>query len=425
MNKTLEKPRAWHLLVLSAETSSALETETANLIEHLKRSTNQDFVDIVGSYKLRVKAFKHRRILVCNTLDNAVTALETLDSKKVFTRFQESEDRPVVFMFPGQGAQYVNMGLELYQIEKTFREQVDICSEFLKPHLDLDIRNIIYPDEKQINVATQQLQQTLIAQSALFVIEYASTKLWQEWGVLPQAMIGHSLGEYVAACLAGVFSLKDALELVAIRGRLIQELPSGAMLAIELSEKEVRPFLGQTLSLAAINGPNLCIVSGPAKALEELNDQLSQKDVMCLPLDASHAPHSQEMDFIIEPFKSYVEKMTLRPPQIPYISSVTGTWITTDQATDPNYWARHIRQTVRFSEGLQELFKKPERILLQVGPGRTLSAMAVQHPERAAGQIVLSSLRHPYEQESDVEFILNILGQIWLEGVGVELGKLL
>lgn len=420
MNKTLEKPRSCHLLVLSAETSSALETMTANLIEHLKQSANQNFVDIAYPYQVHQKAFKHRRMLVCDTLDNAVTALETLDSKKVFTRFQEFEERPVVFMFPGQGAQYVNMGLELYQIEKTFREQVDICSEFLKPHLGLDIRNIIYPNERQLTQATQQIQQTLVAQSALFVIEYALAKLWSEWGVHPQAMIGHSIGEYVAACLAGVFSLEDALDLVAARGRLMQELPDGAMLAIELSEKEVDPLLGKTLSLAAINGPNLCIVSGSTKALEELNDRLSEKDVMCLPLNTSHAPHSQEMDSIIEPFKSYVEKMTLRPPQVPYISNVTGTWITTAQATDPNYWARHMRQTVRFSEGLQELFKKPERILLQVGSGRTLSAMAVQHPERTAGQIVLSSLSHPYEEESDVAFILNILGHLWLEGVPVD-----
>lgn len=420
MNKTLEKPRSCHLLVLSAETSSALETMTANLIEHLKQSANQNFVDIAYPYQVHQKAFKHRRMLVCDTLDNAVTALETLDSKKVFTRFQEFEERPVVFMFPGQGAQYVNMGLELYQIEKTFREQVDICSEFLKPHLGLDIRNIIYPNERQLTQATQQIQQTLVAQSALFVIEYALAKLWSEWGVRPQAMIGHSIGEYVAACLAGVFSLEDALDLVAARGRLMQELPDGAMLAIELSEKEVSPLLGKTLSLAAINGPNLCIVSGSTKALEELNDRLSEKDVMCLPLNTSHAPHSQEMDSIIEPFKSYVEKITLRPPQVPYISNVTGTWITTAQATDPNYWARHMRQTVRFSEGLQELFKKPERILLQVGPGRTLSAMAVQHPERTAGQIVLSSLSHPYEEESDVAFILNILGHLWLEGVPVD-----
>ncbi len=420
MNKTLEKPRPWHLLVLSAETSSALETETANLIEHLKQSTQQNLADIAYSYQVDQKAFKHQRMLVCDTVDNAVTPLETLDSKKVFTRFQESEDRPVVFMFPGQGAQYVNMGLELYQTEKTFREQVDICSQFLKPHLGLDIRNIIYPDEKQTNVAKQQLQQTLIAHSALFVIEYALAMLWSEWGVRPQAMIGHSIGEYVAACLAGVFSLEDALDLVAARGRLMQELPSGAMLAVELSEKEVLPLLGKTVSLAAINGPNLCIVSGSTKVLEELNDRLSEKDVICLPLEASYAPHSHEMDSIIEPFKSYLEKMTLRPPQIPYISNVSGTWITADQATDPNYWARHMRQTVRFSDGLQEIFKKTERILLQVGPGRTLSAMAVQHPERAAGQIVLSSLSHPYEEESDVAFILNILGQLWLQGASLD-----
>ena len=208
-------------------------------------------------------------------------------------------------------------------------------------------------------------------------------------------------------------------DLVVARGRLMEELPPGAMLAVELSEKDVRPFLGKTLSLAAINGPTLCIVSGAKKALEELNDRLSEKDVMCLPLDTSHAPHSQEMDSIMEPFTSYVQKINLKPPQIPYISSVTGTWITTSQATDPNYWARHMRQTVRFSEGLQELFQKPERILLQVGPGRTLSAMAVQHPERTAGQIVFSSLHHPYEDESDVAFILNVLGQMWLEGVNI------
>ncbi|MDF5714707.1 MAG: acyltransferase domain-containing protein [Rhizonema sp. NSF051] len=396
-------------------------SEIANLIECLKQSANRNLADIAYPYQVHQKAFKHRWMLVCDTLDNAVTTLETqtLDSKKVFTRFQETEDRPVVFMFPGQGAQYVNMGLELYQTEKTFREQVDICSEFSKPHLGLDIRDIIYPDEKQINVATQKLQQTLFAQSALFVIEYALAKLWSEWGVRPQAMIGHSIGEYVAACLAGVFSLEDALDLVAGRGRLMQELPSGAMLAVELSEKEVLPLLGKTLSLAAINEPNICIVSGSTKVLEELNDRLSEKDVICLLLEASHAPHSHEMDSIIEPFKSYLEKMTLRPPQIPYISNVSGTWITADQATDPNYWARHMRQTVRFSDGLQEIFQKTERILLQVGPGRTLSAMAVQHPERAAGQIVLSSLSHPYEEESDVAFILNILGQLWLEGVQV------
>jgi thioesterase domain-containing protein/malonyl CoA-acyl carrier protein transacylase len=239
------------------------------------------------------------------------------------------------------------------------------------------------------------------------------------WGVHPEALVGHSIGEYVAACLAGVFSLEDALSLVATRGRLIQELPGGSMLAVFLSEKEIQPFLGEKLSLAVINGPSLCVVSGEKEAVEDLGKQLSNKNLDCRHLHTSHAFHSKMMEPILDAFTEQVKQVSLNTPQIPFVSNVTGTWITPDEAINPSYWARHLRQTVRFSDCVQELLKEPNRVLLEVGPGYTFSTLARQHPSKTKEQIVLSSTHHPKEEKSDVAFILNTLGQLWLAGIQV------
>ena len=310
------------------------------------------------------------------------------DPQRVLTHFQEPKERPIAFMFPGQGAQYVHMGFDLYQAEPTFREQVNHCAELLQPHLQMDLRDVLYPREEGSGAATHHLQQTSITQPALFVIEYAMAKLWMAWGVHPQAMIGHSIGEYVAACLAGVLSLEDALMLVATRGRLVQQLPSGAMLAVALPEKEMHPLLGTKLSLAAINGPSLCVVSGPLDAVAQLEHQLTKQGVSCLRLHTSHAFHSAMMEPILEPFTGQVNTVPLKAPQIPYVSNVTGTWITPAEAMSPSYWVKHLRHTVRFAKGLHELLQEPERILLEVGPGRTLSTFARQHPDKAPEQVV-------------------------------------
>jgi len=375
------KSRPWQLLVLSAKTSSALETATANLTEHLKQHPALNPADVAYTLQVGRRAFDHRRMVVCQDLDDAVKALESLDPQRVFTHYQKPCHRSVVFMFSGQGAQYVNMVQELYQVEPTFREQVDICSDILKAHLGLDLRHVLYPSQEQTEQAQQQLQQTAITQPALFVIEYALAKLWMQWGVRPAAMIGHSIGEYVAATVAGVFSLEDALALVTTRGQLMQQLPSGSMLAVPLPETEVQSLLGRTLSLAAINGPSSCVVSGSKDAVEALQNQLASQGVDCRRLHTSHAFHSQMMEPILEPFTERVKQVSLKPPQIPYLSNVTGTWITAQEATAPSYWARHLRQTVRFAEGLQELLKEPAQILLEVGPGWTLSKLTRRHPD--------------------------------------------
>jgi len=412
--------RLYQLLVLAAKTRSALETATKNLIACFKQNPELKLPDAAYTFQVGRKAFSHRRMIVCRNVDDAVSILEAVDQKRVFTVYQEKRNPPVVFMFSGQGAQYVNMGLDIYRTESLFREQVDRCAEILQPHLSVDLRDILYPDGKNLEEAAQKLKQTFITQPALFAIEYALAKLWMSWGVHPEALVGHSIGEYVAACLAGVFSLEDALSLVATRGRLIQELPRGSMLAVFLSEKQIRPFLGENVSLAAVNGPSICSVSGDKEAIKDLEQQFSKQNVDCRHLHTSHAFHSEMVEPILDTFTEQVKQVRRNPPQIPFVSNVTGTWITPDKAMNPGYWAKHVRQTVRFSDCIQELLKEPNRVLLEVGPGQTLSTLARQHSNRPKEQTVLSSIRHPKEEKSDVAFILNTLGRLWLAGIEVD-----
>jgi acyl transferase domain-containing protein len=411
--------RPWQLLLLSAKTGSALETATDNLAQHLTQHPQQNFADVAYTLQVGRREFNHRRILVCQDIQDAADTLHHKNSQRVLTHYQEPCSRPIAFMFPGQGAQYVQMGKELYETEPRFRQQIDHCCLILKPHLGIDLRSLLYPNDTENEAAAEQLKQTHITQPALFVIEYALAQLWISWGISPQAMIGHSIGEYVAACLAGVMSLEDALTLVAMRGRFMQQLPSGSMLSIPLPEAEVKTLLNENLSLAASNAPSSCVVSGNHAAIDVLYEQLIAQGIQCRRLHTSHAFHSQMMTPILEPFIQEVKKVKLNPPQIPFISNVTGTWITTEEATDAHYWAKHLRQTVCFSAGITQLLQEPNRILLEVGPGRTLCTLVKQHSSLLTDQVVLSSLRHPQEEQPDTAFLLNTLGRLWLAGVNI------
>lgn len=416
--------RSWQLLTLSAKTTPALENATQQLVTYLQQHPELPLPDIAYTLQVGRQTFAWRRMLVCQGREEAIRALETCDPRQVFTHIQESGERPVVFLFPGQGAQYVHMAEELYRQEPLFREQVDHCSAILKERLGCDLRTILYPSPEQVAVAEEQLRQTWLTQPALFVIEYALAQLWISWGVRPEAMIGHSIGEYVAACLAGVFSLEDALALVTTRGRLIQSLPEGAMLSVALSERDLLPLLERELTLAAHNGPALCVASGPSAAIADLQAHLNTQGIDCRLLHTSHAFHSKMLNPILEQFTAEVKKARLSPPAMPYISNITGTWITAAEATDPGYWARQLRHTVRFAEGLQELLTEPERILLEVGPGHVLSTLVTQQSEQNTQRIVLSSMRHPRDGSSDVAFLLNAAGKLWLAGAQLERKKL-
>ncbi|WP_260447434.1 type I polyketide synthase [Nostoc sp. UCD120] len=412
--------RPQQLLLLSAKTSTALEAATANLQQHLQYNAEINLADVAYTLQRGRKALNYRRSVVCHDITDAIAALQSLDPNQVNTRHTEIRNPAVAFMFPGQGSQYVDMGLNLYNREPVFQEVVDECAEILKPLLGGDLRKIIYPAPSDRETAAIALKQTCFTQPALFVVEYALAQLWQSWGVKPQAMIGHSIGEFVAACIAGVFTLEDALMLVANRGRFMWDLPQGAMLSVRLPAKEVEPRLSAELAIAAINGPSLCVVSGPTEAITALQKELESEEIVCRRLHTSHAFHSPMMDDIIAPFAEVVRKVKLSPPQIPFVSTVTADWITAQQATDPMYWATHLRQTVRFAEGIQTLWQQPERVLLEVGPRITTTTLARQQAKDIKQQIAIPSLSDNAENEAEWTALLKAVGQLWLAGVSID-----
>ena len=412
--------RSSQLIVLSAKSATALDDISSNLIEDLKKSSDANLADIAFTLQAGRKSFMHRRILVAENIDDVVTSIEKMDPNRVISGTSESSSREIVFMFPGQGSQYVNMGLDLYQSEPVFREHIDHCSEILKTHIGTDLRDVLYPKNAESKDAAEKLKNTLITQPALFAIEYALAKLWMSWGILPNTLVGHSIGEYVTACLAGVFSVEDALLLVASRGRLIQELPGGSMLAVSLSQADVKPYLDENISLAVVNSPVVSVVSGSPEAIKGLEEKLKKQNVVSRHLHTSHAFHSIMMEPILERFTEIVKGVSLKTPQLPIVSTVTGKWVSEDDLTNPSYWTNNLRHTVRFADAVAELLKKPDGILLEVGPGQTLSTLVRQQASQSKDLIVLSSMRHPQQVKSDVAVILNALGRLWLSGIEID-----
>jgi acyl transferase domain-containing protein len=417
-----DSSRPPHLILLSAKTESALDAMTANLAEHLKRREDENLADVAYTLSMGRKVFNYRRMIVCRGRDEFLAALEG-DDPEIHTAYQEPGARQAVFMFPGGGAQYANMAAELYERKPVFREEIDRCSDFLKPQIQYDLRDWLFPDASSTADAAQRMRRTSVGLPALFAVEYALAKLWMSWEVEPEAMIGHSLGEYVAGCLAGVFSLEDAISLVLLRSRLFERLPRGAMTSVPLSERELMSFKSDELSIAAVNAPSQCVVSGPVSAIDELERSLAAREVDFRRLHIDVAAHSPMVEEILPEFAEFVGTIDLRPPAVPLISNVSGTWMTAAEATDPSYWAKHLRQTVRFADGIGELLQDPDRVLLEVGPGQTLSSLVKSQAEEARRKTIFPSMRHPRDLQSDMEALLATLGKLWLSNVRVDWRK--
>jgi iturin family lipopeptide synthetase A len=402
------------LLLLSARTPSALDTRTEDLGAYLQQNPGINLADVAYTLQVGRKPFKYRRMVTGQNIDEVAAGLASAAAVT-----SPAGSLSVAFMFPGLGAQYVNMGLGLYRNEELFRRAMDRCFAILKPLMACDLKDILYPpvDRAVKEAAAAALRQIDIAQAAVFAFEYALTELLMAWGIKPAALIGYSFGEYAAACTAGVLSLEDALQLVVRRGQLLRELPPGAMLSVPLPKEEVEPLLGDELSVAVDNGAS-CVVSGPTAAVEGLAVKLKEKKYLCMPVSADRALHSSMMEPVLPQFEERVKEITLNRPRLPYIAGVTGTWIGEDEAVDPAYWSKQLRRTVRFGPGLETLLSEGDWLLVEMGPGRDLSALAVRYMD--SGHQLVNLVRPEQSAVPDEHYLLDRLGRLWLYGAAID-----
>jgi amino acid adenylation domain-containing protein len=416
--KTVSARRA-QLVCLSAKTEAALEKTIANLGAHLAANPEEVLADVAYTLQTGRHGFDHRAVVVCSSLEEAARLLNEPSSRQLHRSQAPLANPQTVFLFTGQGSQFPGMGRTLYETEPVYREEIDACAELLTPLLDVDLRDLLFPAASQEEAAAEALTETRLAQPALFVTELAMARQWMAWGIAPAAMTGHSLGEFVAAVVAGVMSREDALRLVAVRGRLMQQMERGAMLSVRLGEAALAAILeevGGELAIAAVNSPSLCVVSGAFAAIEVLEARLERDAIGNKRLRTSHAFHSAMMDPMLDAFEAEVGQVALSAPAIPYVSCVTGTWITPAEATDPGYWRRHCRMAVRFADVATMLLDLPGAILLEVGPGQALTTLAVQQRGQRTTPIIASMPEREPEALGSAT-MLQALGRLWLAGV--------
>ncbi|HUZ91501.1 MAG TPA: aminotransferase class III-fold pyridoxal phosphate-dependent enzyme, partial [Methylocella sp.] len=382
----------------------------SRLAAHVETHAEQSIDDIAFTLQTGRRAFSQRFAFVAKDKRDLIEKLGGPDKSKT----APSAPPKLAFLVPGQGAQYAGMGQSLYRRYPVFTQTIDCCATILGPLLGLDLRTVLYGDPAE---AGPRLQATVLAQPALFSVSYAVAALWRSLGLEPAAMLGHSIGEFVAAVLAGVMRLEDALKVVAARGALMQELPEGAMLAVMLPETELKAALPADLSIAAVNAEAICVVAGPHTAIGAFEEELTARGTDSRRLRTSHAFHSAMVDPVIEPLAEILRQIPLSVPRVPYVSTMSGRWITADQATDPLYWARHCRETVRYAAALESLCEIDTPILLETGPGRTLSSLAQQSQASRAVPLITASLPDPAEKNDGDSVFLDTLGRLWTAGV--------
>jgi acyl transferase domain-containing protein len=402
------------VLLVSAKNAAALSAAVIQLADACAAQINTSLADIAYTLQQGRRFFSHRRAVVANTFAEAVAALRGPTGG--LTGSPGEAPLPVAFLFPGQGSQYVGMGAGLYHADADYRAAVDRCAEAFLPWVKLDVRQVIMPADDRSSDGDSQLRQTALTQPALFTLHYATAMWWMARGVSPAVLVGHSSGEYAAACIAGIMSFADAVELVALRGRLMQALAPGEMMAVSLSESEVVPLLHTDLSLAAINSPTSCVVAGSASAIADCEAHLTARGVSVRRLVTSHAFHSHMMTPMLATFAERLKTVRLSAPTIPIISTVTGTWLSDDQATSVHYWLNNVRQPVRFAAAAELLLQRP-RVIIEAGPGTTLTGLVRQQSGQDANQV--NTIRHPRELLSDERVLARALAKAWVAGAEI------
>ena len=426
-------------LMISARTKPALDAAQARLAAHLRHHPGQSLADVAWTLKEGRRGFEKRRVLVAHDPAEAADMLDANDPRRVFSHDHLGDDPPVVFMFPGGGAQYAGMARDLYQTEPVFADWMDRGLAILQPKLDYDIRALWLPAPGVEAEANTRLKRPSVQLPLIMITEYALAQLFQSWGVLPTALVGHSMGENTAACLAGVLSFEDCIGLVHLRGQLFDTVEPGGMLSVPLSESDLRAALAahgfqsdpnipgvrglapgpaRHIDLASVNAPGLCVVSGPDAALDALAQALRSDGTETQRIAIDIAAHSALLDPILARFGDYLRRIRLNPPTLPIISNRTGTELAPDQATDPDYWVAHLRNTVNFQACMATLTATPNRVYVEMGPGRALSSLA-QANGVAQGQVV-PALRHPDQAVADDAWHVTTIARLWACGVPVD-----
>lgn len=422
-----------HIINLTAKTKSALEMKTCELMEYLKKNPTSSLADIAYTLQNGRKEFNYRRALVGSSIGEVIQELEITTHKdqnllenirgnRVQTQLCRGEKQSITFMFSGQGAQYIHMGRELYDTEPYFRQQLDSCFEELNQLLGLNLLYVLYPTEDEEERATQALERTEIAQPLIFAFEYSLAKLLIYWGIKPTNMIGYSFGEYVAACIADVFTLNDALRLIAARGALMQKTEPGAMLSVPLTEKQLKPFLNNSELSLAVNNGNSCIVAGTKQSISDFEKLMKQNKYICFPVNTSLAGHSHLMDDIILEFSEIIKNVEMKDPLIPIISGVTGQLIKSNEISNPNYWVNHLRETVQFAKGIQELAKNPLAVFIEIGVGRDLCVLTSRFINN--DQFSVNLVPDVSKDIASDYFFLSQISKLWVTGIKIDWNKL-
>ena len=418
----LAKASPWQVLPLSAKDEGALREGRERLAAHLRGHGSapeemQPLADIAHTLQEGRRPFAWRSAVVAN---QAALAAELLAAAPALAPRPVGAAPEVVFLFPGSGTQHALMGADLYRESAVFRGEMDRCIALLRKDSGVDLQPLLFPQPGEEQAANERLLRVEFAQPALFVVGYAMARWWMHCGVRPALMLGHSLGEYVAACLAGVFSLEDVLRIVAARGRLLQTVAPGAMTAVSLPEQELAPYLAMGCDLAAVNGEALCVLSGPPDAVERVEAALRAKQHVPRRLHVSIAFHSRLVDPVVAELERVVAAVPRNAPSIPFLSNASGKPITVQEATDPAYWGRHLRGAVRFADGLREIFATPGRAVLEVGPGETLAGLARLHAGSASAAGIWASQAHPQQLARNAPQLANAVAGLWTVGVDID-----
>jgi len=417
-NKKSSNSKEEKLLLFSAATKKALSELHLKTAEFLEENKNIDLDDAAYTLQIGRKYFDQRSAIVCRDHSEAVEQLrKTAENQNSFNEFSADKVPEIAFLFPGQGTQYVGMAREIYRSEKVFRQIFDECADAFQKYLEADLRTVLFAADDDVN-NSEQIKQTLITQPLMFSIGYALAGLLKTWGIKPSAMIGHSLGEYTAACVAGVFNFSDAVKIIAGRAGLMQKLPKGSMLSVKSAPEKIEEFLGSKLSIAVLNTPDSCVVSGNDGEIERLRQTLAEKKISCKMLETSHAFHSPMMNDILEPFYKQLNGIKLNPPEIPFVSNLTGTWIKDGEAVNPQYWVNHLRQSVRFSEGIKCLTHDNRFVLVEAGP-KSLSILA----RMQTSATVFAALPAANEDVSSLRTLSELVGNLWKSGVEIDWEK--